>query len=966
MTSANSGSTILSSGSSPGTQGDSVGPLFVHPFASVNVKHHVPMTLELKGGNFARWSASFLAMCGKFGVISHIDGTAPPSPADSSWQQADCCVRSWIFGSVAEAVLDMATTGTTQTARQLWVAIDGLFQANKAQRAIFLSHEFHSMTQGDSSIDDYCLRVKTTANKLRDVGHPVDEPQLVLNLLRGLNEEFAGTADHIAATSLTLTYARDQLSLKELRLANGKKVAAATALIAGSTCSCGGAGCRGQQQAPQQQPRGDGQRRNSGKKGGRKNGGGSGGGYGAHGGGFGASQRPSPAGPWFCMNPGGQYWAGAGGPPAGQPWRPSPGLLGSGPPQAPAAFAPLAPQQAHTAFAPLQYSPGPFAAPPAQAATWDQAGLIAALQQMSVQGSSPWVMDSGASSHMTSSDGILLKRLPTSISSILVGNGTSIPVTSHGHSVLATTASTFALNNVLVVPSIVQNLLSVRQFTRDNHCSIEFDAFGFSVKDIPTGRVILRCNSDGDLYTLQPSTTSALVAVSSTLWHQRLGHPAPAAVARLNKNNLLSCNNSGRSLCHSCQLGKHARLPFTSSTSHTAAPFELVHCDVWTSPVSSISGYSYYLVILDDFSHFCWTFPLRRKSDVHQTIVDFVAYVRTQFGLPVKCFQADNGTEFVNTATSTFLAAHGTLLRLSCPYTSAQNGKAERVLRTLNNSVRTLLLHASMPASYWAEALAVACYLLNRRPSSSIHSEIPYTRLYSAPPSYDHLRVFGCLCYPNLQATSAHKLAPRSAACVFLGYPTAHKGYRCLDLSTRRIIISRHVVFDESHFPFADVSPVAPPSSLDFLADDTVDTMPCSTNRAARPPPSAPAVAPFSSNVEQPPPSSELAGPGGRGPVPPSGPALPGGSGPVLPTRPPPSAPSTAAAGLLSPTARTGTSACACSCACCPGILWTCDPYTVWCYSARAVQGVGRHRPVPAPGELPQRARRSELASCHG
>jgi len=225
MTSANSGSTILSSGSSssPGTQGDSVGPLFVHPFASVNVKHHVPMTLELQGGNFARWSASFLAMCGKFGVISHIDGTAPPSPADSSWQQADCCVRSWIFGSVAEAVLDMATTGTTQTARQLWVAIDGLFQANKAQRAIFLSHEFHSMTQGDSSIDDYCLRVKTTANKLCDVGHPVDEPQLVLNLLRGLNEEFAGTADHIAATSLTLTYARDQLSLKELRQRMGRR-----------------------------------------------------------------------------------------------------------------------------------------------------------------------------------------------------------------------------------------------------------------------------------------------------------------------------------------------------------------------------------------------------------------------------------------------------------------------------------------------------------------------------------------------------------------------------------------------------------------------------------------------------------------------------------------------------------------------------------------------------------------------
>jgi histone deacetylase 1/2 len=119
-----------------------------------------------------------------------------------------------------------------------------------------------------------------------------------------------------------------------------------------------------------------------------------------------------------------------------------------------------------------------------------------------------------------------------------------------------------------------------------------------------------------------------------------------------------------------------------------------------------------------------------------------------------------------------------------------------------------------MPASYWAEALATACYLLNRRPSSAIHSEIFFTRLYRESPSYAQLRVFGCLCYPNLQATSAHKLAPRSTACVFLGYPSAHKGYRCLDLATRRVYISRHVIFDETHFPFADTPAPSPASSL--------------------------------------------------------------------------------------------------------------------------------------------------------
>lgn len=66
----------------------------------------------------------------------------------------DICVRGWILGSIENSVLSMAMEGAAPSACALWVAIDGLFQANKAPRAIFLSHEFHSMTQGDDSIDD--------------------------------------------------------------------------------------------------------------------------------------------------------------------------------------------------------------------------------------------------------------------------------------------------------------------------------------------------------------------------------------------------------------------------------------------------------------------------------------------------------------------------------------------------------------------------------------------------------------------------------------------------------------------------------------------------------------------------------------------------------------------------------------------------------------------------------------------
>jgi len=130
--------------------------------------------------------------------------------------------------------------------------------------------------------------------------------------------------------------------------------------------------------------------------------------------------------------------------------------------------------------------------------------------------------------------------------------------------------------------------------------------------------------------------------------------------------------------------------------------------------VISNSGFQYYLVILDDFSHYVWTFPLRRKSDVVSTLSTFHAFVQTQFGKPILAFQTDNGKEFDNTTFRTFLAERGIVFRLTCPYTSQQNGRAERILCTLNDFVRTMLLHAAMPLSFWPDALNTATYLVNR------------------------------------------------------------------------------------------------------------------------------------------------------------------------------------------------------------------------------------------------------------
>nr|GEZ18346.1 ribonuclease H-like domain-containing protein [Tanacetum cinerariifolium] len=151
-------------------------------------------------------------------------------------------------------------------------------------------------------------------------------------------------------------------------------------------------------------------------------------------------------------------------------------------------------------------------------------------------------------------------------------------------------------------------------------------------------------------------------------------------------------------------------------------------------------------------------------------------------------------------------------MRFSCPKTSQQNRKSEWMIRTINNVIRTLLFQAHLPPSFWVEALHMAAYLLNILPSSAIQNDIPCTKLFNKQPDYSRLRFFGCLCYPHLY--SPHKLAPRATPCIFLKYPVYHQGYRCLDLSTNKIILFRYVTFDELQFPYGSVTHAHPPSYI--------------------------------------------------------------------------------------------------------------------------------------------------------
>lgn len=142
----------------------------------------------------------------------------------------------------------------------------------------------------------------------------------------------------------------------------------------------------------------------------------------------------------------------------------------------------------------------------------------------------------------------------------------------------------------------------------------------------------------------------------------------------------------------------------------------------------------------------------------------------------------------------------------SCPYTPQQNEDVECKHRHILVAVRALRFQSSLPLQFWCECVLTSCYLINHTSSPLLRNNTPHEILLGKPPSFDHLCVFGCLCYATT-LVHANKFSPRASACVFLGYSSTQKGYELMNLATKKFLISRDVVFRETIFSFASSSP---------------------------------------------------------------------------------------------------------------------------------------------------------------
>ena len=424
-----------------------------------------------------------------------------------------------------------------------------------------------------------------------------------------------------------------------------------------------------------------------------------------------------------------------------------------------------------------------------------------------------WIIDSGATQHMTFEKNRLSNyvefKQPCTVN--LGDNHTILAYGKGSYSLVADLdghTQNIGLQEVLYLPDLEKNLLSVHAMAKFG-ASVEFA--GKQCRIMRNSKLLAIGEMCGKLYILkvvpEEHVHVARKEADMYLWHCRFGHLGMDNISKLINGNMVVGLNSSRdgevsSTCESCIMGKQHRTAYPKGIPYRASePFEIVHSDVCgPMDVNSFGSSRYFVTFIDDYSRYTQTYFIKRKDEVLEKFKEFVNYATNTSGKKVKVLRSDNGGEYCSKAFDAFMKENGIVHQTTVPYNPAQNGVAERMNRTLLESARSMMFHSKMPNEFWAEAVNTAAYVRNRSPTSSLQGLTPFECLFNRKPDVSNLRVFGCVAYSHIPENKRKKLQEKSRKCVFVGYPDGTKGFKLYDLSTKSFIRSQDVIFDEKMF----------------------------------------------------------------------------------------------------------------------------------------------------------------------
>lgn len=288
---------------------------------------------------------------------------------------------------------------------------------------------------------------------------------------------------------------------------------------------------------------------------------------------------------------------------------------------------------------------------------------------------------------------------------------------------------------------------------------------------------------------------------SARLWHRRFFHLGADNLRRVSglvngMGKLGTADVSAKTglLCRPCVEGRMQATPFPASTT-TTTTLELLHIDLVGPLPPSLWKAAHLVSIFDDATDLSVGTPLQRKADAGNAVEAWILQLERQTGRKVKRIRCDGAGELVD-ATQEFYRSRGIRLEPTAAYSPQQNGKAERLNRTLMERVHAVMSESGMDHSLWAEAMLPAVFTRNRSPSKDGRAT-SVERMYNKKPDVSMLRVWGSLVFVLKPKTQQRKLEANFLVGSLVGYGAGGNAYRVYTPQTKNVVVRRDAVVDE-------------------------------------------------------------------------------------------------------------------------------------------------------------------------